>query len=359
MSQLKNPSDRDCLLVLDEVSIVPKLCYDSSTGSFLGKVTLPEHNNEELATHVLVFMLTGISRRWKQVVDFYYTGKSTNGAIYKLLMINYIKKAHEIGLDVHGIVSDMGSANQALWRSFEIIANRFSVTQNRCQHPVNQEQYLYFFHDASHAFKNLKEGLLNNDVIKISDEFVAANSLPSNTASSKHLQHVLLSQEDSDFKLAPKLRSEYFDRNNHFQKMRVKSASHVLSKDVSATLEYLAEEQNLPELKTTSWLIKQFSKWFKIMSSRNLSFALSKRNKTKFEETIEFLSNFLCLMSSLSFGIKSDWKPFQKGIIISTSFIQLTTFLLDRKDYVFVLGGRFTQDCLENLFSIVFLTLYN
>jgi len=48
------------------------------------------------------------------------------------------------------------------------------------------------------------------------------------------------------------------------------------------------------------------------------------------------------------------WKPFQTGIIILTqSIIQLSKYLLDKKGFDFVLSGKFTQDCLENLFSIV------
>lgn len=51
---------------------------------------------------------------------------------------------------------------------------------------------------------------------------------------------------------------------------------------------------------------------------------------------------------------KSDWKPFQKDIIISTmSIIQISTYLINEQAYKFVFGGRFTQDYIENLFSIL------
>ena len=40
-------------------------------------------------------------------------------------------------------------------------------------------------------------------------------------------------------------------------------------------------------------------------------------------------------------------------IITTKSYIELATFLIEVRDYNFVFGGRFTQDCIENLFSIL------
>lgn len=77
--------------------------------------------------------------------------------------------------------------------------------------------------------------------------------------------------------------------------MRVKSASHVLSQDVSAALRFLGEEQLKSEYDTSAWLVEMFAKWFNIVSARNLTFALSKKNENKFIETINFLHEFVIL----------------------------------------------------------------
>lgn len=68
--------ERQCVLMLDEMSIVPKLEYDTSTGSVRGYATLavPGAPAKSIATHALVFMLGGVSSRWKQVVGYHYTG---------------------------------------------------------------------------------------------------------------------------------------------------------------------------------------------------------------------------------------------------------------------------------------------
>lgn len=64
--------ERDCVLILDEMSITGNKEYDVSTGSFLGQVTLPKHSG--IATHALTFMIAGINSRWEQTVAYYYTG---------------------------------------------------------------------------------------------------------------------------------------------------------------------------------------------------------------------------------------------------------------------------------------------
>lgn len=113
VSQLKNDRDRDCLLVLDEISISAGTVLDISTNTYVGHVILPRHNNNDIAIHVLVFMLASIGHRWKQTVAYYFTAK-TNGSVYKDIILEIIQEAEKIGLRVHGIVSDMGSANQAM-----------------------------------------------------------------------------------------------------------------------------------------------------------------------------------------------------------------------------------------------------
>lgn len=70
------PQERCCLLMIDEMALQQRLEYDPSTGSVRGYATLPVPGKETkaVATHGLVFMLCGISTRWKQVVAYHYTG---------------------------------------------------------------------------------------------------------------------------------------------------------------------------------------------------------------------------------------------------------------------------------------------
>ena len=58
------------------------------------------------------------------------------------------------------------------------------------------------------------------------------------------------------------------------------------------------------------------------------------------------------MISTCAIGGKPDWKPVQTGVILSSaSILGLAEDLLQPTN--FLLTSRFTQDCLENLFSCV------
>ncbi|KAL1485431.1 hypothetical protein MTO96_031986, partial [Rhipicephalus appendiculatus] len=74
-SSLK-PEERHACLLMDEMQLNPGLDYDASTGSIIGHPTIRPSNpeaKEELATHALVFMLAGLTTRWKQAVAYHFT----------------------------------------------------------------------------------------------------------------------------------------------------------------------------------------------------------------------------------------------------------------------------------------------
>lgn len=68
-----NEFEKDCVLVLDEMFITEGITYDVASKTFIGDITLLQHQG--IATHGLVFMLGGISSRWMQTVAYYFTGK--------------------------------------------------------------------------------------------------------------------------------------------------------------------------------------------------------------------------------------------------------------------------------------------
>lgn len=90
------------------------------------------------------------------------------------------------------------------------------------------------------------------------------------------------------------------------------------------------------------------------MSNRKLSLALSKLKNEKFKEVIDFLNEVIILFRDLAVGDKGHWKPFQSAVILSTmTVIDLSQYLINDCDFLFLLTSRLTQDCLENLFSAV------
>jgi hypothetical protein len=66
-----------CSLTLDEMAITTKIEYSGRKLS--GYVTISGQSG--IASHALVFMLSGISTRWKQTVGFYFTGATSFATI--------------------------------------------------------------------------------------------------------------------------------------------------------------------------------------------------------------------------------------------------------------------------------------
>lgn len=81
---------------------------------------MAKSSEEVNATHALVFMLVGISSRYKQIVAYEFTGASTHGQLLHDRVMEIIKRAWDIGLKCNGMVSDMGGPNGTLWKLMKI-----------------------------------------------------------------------------------------------------------------------------------------------------------------------------------------------------------------------------------------------
>lgn len=132
--------------------------------------------------------------------------------------------------------------------------------------------------------------------------------------------------------------------------MKVSEATKVLSHDVGVGIQYFVQKEgrsinNLP----TAWFIKKVARWFDL---RHPVLALSKVSQEKYEEAVGVLQDIIELFQSIKIGC-GEWKPIQTRIILSTKSIMEITQELLESGHKFVLTGRFTQDCLENLFSMV------
>lgn len=179
------------------------------------------------------------------------------------------------------------------------------------------------------------------------------HDLPSNLVEREHLEILHEAQSQTPLKLAPKFKNSNLNPQG-FEKMRVPISSNVMSKDVGAALHFLSENGGTPNMQTTSHFVKLMDKWFRILSSRHISTALCYKNMEKYQETISFLEGCIHLFENLKIGHNGYWKPCQTALILSTkSAIEIHKDLIDNFEYELVMMGRFTQDCLENLFSSI------
>ena len=341
--------ERECCLTLDEMSIKAGYQYDTSSSCFRGDVTLPGHSGT--ATHALVFMLAGITTRWKQTVCYHFTGNSTDGSKMRDIVLEIIRKAHEIGVHVSTITSDMGSANRALQKTFGIVCSKLSVTVNKIPHPCAAGRHLFFMFDVPHLIKNIKAALVNGHEFILSDSIVQKHQLPTDTVSLAAVRTLVEFQLSDDLKITPNISSEKVNET-HFDKMKVSSALNVFSRSVSVGLRYLVEHEDYDRgLLTTAWFIDFVDRWFDLASSRHPVTALSNKNPLAYSGAIVHLKEAVSVFTDIKCG--KSWKPWQAGVVISTTTIlELQQEYLDR-GHTFLLTARLTQDCLENLFSCV------
>ena len=108
--------------------------------------------------------------------------------VLKPIVLDLIKRAAEISLHVIAVTSDMGSANRAMWRSFNLLTAKHCKTVKKIPHPQNPQKWLYFLADVSHVIKNLKAALVNGQIFTLPDNVVSANNINCSTVSLAPIQ---------------------------------------------------------------------------------------------------------------------------------------------------------------------------
>ncbi|KAL1463996.1 hypothetical protein MTO96_027052, partial [Rhipicephalus appendiculatus] len=104
--------------------------------------------------------------------------------------------------------------------------------------------------------------------------------------------------------------------------------------------------------RTTAWFFKQVNKWFDLMCSRHIGTAFSYSKPEEYDKAVSFMLFFMNLFRDIKIA-DGSWKPVQTGVLLSTTSILSLQKDLLKEGYKFVLTARFTQDSLENLFSMI------
>ena len=208
--------------------------------------------------------------------------------------------------------------------------------------------------DNPHLLKNLRNAFQKFDFV-LSDDIVKYYNLPSNEVKMQHIRDLYEFDCKSELKYAPNLKSDCFDVHG-LAAMNVPRARKLLSQEVGAGLTTLVEVHEFPqEYKTTAFFCNMIGKWYNLVTSRRKSFALSKKDIRRFEDEMSFLDEVMNLINGTKFSASQKSRNFvQKGFTLSImSMKDIAIYLLDEKGYEFVMCGRFTGDCIENLFSII------
>jgi hypothetical protein len=361
-----SPEDRDCCLLLDEVQLKPRIEYDNSLKTLIGYIspefeTVFNKSNNNVAEKALVFMIKGIHSSYKQPLAWFLTGKSMNCKKLWQVTNTVIKQLYKCNMLVRVVTSDMGTTNVGMWKEAGLNVND-DIKLCSIPHVCNSAISLYFMADVPHLIKSVRN-CLENQVILLPEDIVAANNLPCRDVSMKHVMKIVEIQEKFEFKLVPGL-SRANINPGQFGKMRVGNSTKIFSHTTASVLNDLASSGDVEkDAKSTAWFCDKFNEWFDIMSNHSYVSALYSSEISRDTLTssitgakLQALRDFVDLISRLDVrgprGICAAWKPWQKGIILSTKVVlSLHEDLVVRGNYKSLLTARLTQDALENLFS--------
>jgi len=230
-SKLK-PNDRLCSLVFDEMALEPATEYNIKEDLVYGF----EHfgagieRNPILCDHVLVFMVRGIRRKWKQPIAYYFCQSATKTPQLIKCIEEVVTAVQTTGLKIISTVCDQGTANVKAIKDLKEIAN----VNQRLGFKVNDQVIIPIF-DPPHLLKTIRNNLLNKDVVFIKN----GTEYKASWDHIKTLYTLDMKNEICGLRTLPKLTEAHINPAK-IKKMNVSIAAQTLSQRVAATLRLMA-----------------------------------------------------------------------------------------------------------------------
>ena len=326
--------DRQCSLVFDEMSLKSQLAYDKNLDYIVGYTA-----DGKLATHVLVFMIRGLSMKWKQAISFHFTHNTVASATLAEFIIRSIQRLHDIGLSVRCIVCDQAATNVCALKQLGFDQDH---PQIHC-HGVTHAVHVVF--DVPHLLKNVRNNLQKYK-IKV-DESVA---------SWKDVESVYNLDKLCQIRLAPRLTDRHLEPSS-LSKMRVRVAAQTLSHSVAAAVSMrILTKQLPPSAHGTADFVENMDTLFDLLNSRQLvgdkpaRCALTDKNDILNQLCVmkEWVSKWQFVGARSQNIVKSHW-----GLLVTISSVVALSRELLHEGFKFVFTSRLNQDCIENFFACI------
>lgn len=229
-------SHRFCTLIFDEMAIAANLSYDKHTDKIKGFCDDGSVRAKCYADHVLVFMIRGIFKKYKQPIAFSFCAGTTKTESLKKQLKIILKKVLETGLKVVATTCDQGSTNVAAINSLINDTKAEYLRQGKdfkggFFRIENEEIYPIF--DPPHLMKCIRNNLITKNL-----EYQLDGK--KRTAQWAHVE--ALYRKGPGYKgvrLVPKLTARHVIPHL-IPKMKVKYSTQVFSKTVSVAMGFTA-----------------------------------------------------------------------------------------------------------------------
>lgn len=230
-------NDRLCSLIFDEMAIEPDLSYCKKEDTIYGFENFGgNEKHSRLCDHVLVFMLRGINRKWKQPIAYYFCQSTTKTPLLLKCITEVIGEIQKTGLKIMSTVCDQSTSNVKAIKLLKQSTNFQGSDENEYVGFKINDQLIIPFFDPPHLLKTIRNNLLTKDVI------FTRNNIQY-TASWIHITDLYkldVKNEICGLRTLPKLtESRVFLEK--LKKMRVSIAAQTFSQRVAATMRLMAD----------------------------------------------------------------------------------------------------------------------
>ncbi|XP_063824571.1 uncharacterized protein LOC135077445 isoform X1 [Ostrinia nubilalis] len=352
----KMPSKhRYCSIIFDEMAIAAHVAFDKHTDKIKGFEDDGFERERKFADHVLVFMVRGVFKKFKQPVAYSFCTGSTKTEKLKRQLKTVIENVLATGLKVISTTCDQGSTNMAAINSLINDTKGHYIRQNQefkgGFFEINEHK-IYPLYDPPHLLKGIRINLITKNL-----EFTLNGK--KRTAKWAHLE--ALYKKGPSYKgmrLIPKLTARHVIPNL-IPKMKVKYCTELFSKTVSVAMGFTAGTGRIPkEAQDTAEILLFFDNLF---DSVNGSYNRIEKGKV-YRSAVSPKSphhklwyKSLPILKSMQFvgGARSGVVPSLRSWIKTIEAFQQITKKLHSIGLKSLLLRNFNQDPLENFFGAI------
>lgn len=343
----KSVKERACVVCFDEMSIMTNLEYTSKYDLIEGFEDFGngERNGKE-AKYALVFIARGLYINWKIPVAYFLGSRTIESSKLKTIIENVISKLFESGLLPKVTVCDQATTNVKVIKDL-------GATIDYPFYFLNGRKIFAIF-DVPHLIKNVRNNLINNNFY-----------LNGSQISFSDIVYVYNTDQSNKSKSVRKLSAAHINPNN-FQKMKVKLATQVLSKSVSAAIQTAIQSGELKNdtAQHTAHFVNLCNDLFDCLNSKNkfdrnpYRCAITKNQNSEVNLTLIKGKKTFCELQKITINKKNERQltrpPCFDGMVQTINAV----LQLSAEEFTpgtgnkFLLTYRLNQDVIENLFGI-------
>ncbi|CAI6377341.1 unnamed protein product [Macrosiphum euphorbiae] len=353
------PTERYCSILFDEMCLSSGLNYKSSSDIIDGFIDTGVYRSQKFGDHVLVFMIRGIKKKFKQPICYTFCQGATKQDELVRQLKEVICEVHKTGLRVVATISDQGRANEGAINIMRndtrkhYISNNLEYRNDYYEVEVAKGEYLQIVHlfDVPHLMKCIRNNLITKDLT------FSTNGIKK-TAKWEHL--IQLYQADSfipDCKMLPRLTDAHVIPEK-IPKMKVRNACQVFSQRVSAIMNFLASKSIIdPGAADTAEIFLFFDKLFDSLNGSFDKVVDGKIFRTSVKKNSihhQLWMDSLKVLSTMKFVNKNGKAvsiPTIKNWEMTIKGFQTLSKALHIKGIQSLLPRVLNQDSLENLFG--------